>query len=112
MKQARKLERGESRREVASTCGRNIARTWEPSQRVDAPGDVTKRDETLAGSLVPKGSGRELERRNSEEASKPEEMNLTVRSGDGWYPEYTRRAWKQGATVEGGEPNAPHWTSI
>jgi len=59
MKQAREAGCGESRREVENTCGRNVSRTWEPSSRVDAPGDVAKREETLAGGLIPKGNGRE-----------------------------------------------------
>jgi hypothetical protein len=43
---------------------------------VDAPGHVAKRDETLAVSLLPKGNGRERERRNSEEDPEHEGMNL------------------------------------
>jgi len=51
--------RGESRREVESTSGRNVSRAWDVLEQVDAPGDVAKRNETLAVGLLPKGSGRE-----------------------------------------------------
>jgi hypothetical protein len=67
---------GESRREVENTCGRNISRTWEILEIVDAPGHVAKREETLAVSLIPKGNRRERERRNSEEDLEHEGMNL------------------------------------
>lgn len=53
MKQALEPVCGESRREVVNTCGRNVSRTWDVLERVDAPGDVAKRVETLAVRPTP-----------------------------------------------------------
>jgi hypothetical protein len=59
MEQACKPRCGVNRREVAKTCGRNIVGPWKSRARVDALGDVVKRDGTLVRQCsFPKGNER------------------------------------------------------